>query len=376
MTPICSLDPDKFGYYQVGDLRTYSKLEALELQQRTGHFPEWQFNRRAFDAHPWTQEPALDLWQLYKLRAQQIRDSYDYVVLFYSGGSDSQNLLGAWIDQGCRIDEIATQWNYSATQKKMGYWNGEVSAVVLPWIEELKKRGLEFNFRLLDVSEDTRDVVDFHRTNYEYYTNCNVSPNNHAKNLWRERIADYRDRIAAGQKLCFVWGSDKPFFYWDKKYYVLFQDIIDNCVNPYVQQRYHQGWYDELFYWTPDMPELVAKQVHVLRKFVETIHDPQFYQHKKSRYGYNRHINMWLTEDAVKTIIYPHWDPKTYVDGKPGVNVVSWRDQWLVHSTLEQGTAFRNILQSIESRIDPYWLNSSSISQGFKGSISPRYYIE
>lgn len=372
----CNLTPDKFGYYQIGEQRTYSKMEALELQKHTGYFPEWKFNQEIFSAYNWKQEPQLDLWQLYKLRAQQIRDTYDYVVLFYSGGSDSQNLLAAWLDQGCKIDEIATQWNYSATQRKMGYWNGEVNAVVLPWIDELKKRGIEFKFRLLDVSEDTRDAVDLHHSNYEYITNCNLSPNNHAKNLWRKTIDDYRNRIAAGQKVCFVWGSEKPFFYWDKKHYIIFQDIIDNCVNPYVQQNYNQGWYDELFYWTPDMPELVSKQAHVLRRFVENVHDLQFYQKGKTRFGYNRHINMWLTEEAVKTIIYPKWDPNTYVDGKPGINVVSWRDQWLINGNLEQGKIYQDIIQSLGQRIDTYWLNSSSITKGLKNNISERYYIE
>ena len=48
-------------------------------------------------------------------------------------------------------------------------------------------------------------------------------------------------------------------------WYFAFNDILDNCVNPFVQQRYNDGWYDELFYWSPDYPEIVIKQAHTVK---------------------------------------------------------------------------------------------------------------
>ena len=35
---------DKFGYYLVGDFKTYSKVEAIELHKLTGIHPHWNFN--------------------------------------------------------------------------------------------------------------------------------------------------------------------------------------------------------------------------------------------------------------------------------------------------------------------------------------------
>ena len=64
-------DPDRFGYYCVGNLRTYSKLEAIELHQRTGHHPEWCFNEAVFNSYDWKVEPQLPLQELYRQRAQQ-----------------------------------------------------------------------------------------------------------------------------------------------------------------------------------------------------------------------------------------------------------------------------------------------------------------
>ena len=68
--------PDKFGYYTVGEKKSYSKLEALGWGS-----PKWHFNDEIFSAIDWTIEPPFDLWELYKQRAKQIREQYDYVVL-------------------------------------------------------------------------------------------------------------------------------------------------------------------------------------------------------------------------------------------------------------------------------------------------------
>jgi len=374
----CSFTPDKFGYYQVGDIKTYSKIEALELQKTLGCFPQWNFNNAIYSAQDWTREPQESLWSLYKQRARQIRNSYDYVVLMYSGGSDSQNLLGAWIDEDCKIDEIAIQWNVAATQSKNTYWNGEVDRVALPWVQELKKRGLEFNFRQIDISKNTQDIVDFYGVDYQYYANCNFSPNNYAKNLWRHQISDYKNLIDSGKKLCFVWGSEKPFLHWDGRYYCVFMDIIDNCVNPYTQLNYKQGWYDELFYWTPDLPAITIKQVHVLKNFCKTNHDTVWYQKSKSRRGcYNPVLDQYLREQTLMTLLYPFWAADTYSDGKPPSTIVSLRDSWLIHGNLQQGLQYKNYLNNLKQQLDPYWFNDvHNILHGLKGCVSPHYYLE
>ena len=39
----------KLGYYTVGEERIYIKPRALIRATKTGHFPEWNFNRDVFD---------------------------------------------------------------------------------------------------------------------------------------------------------------------------------------------------------------------------------------------------------------------------------------------------------------------------------------
>ena len=75
---------DKLGVYRVGDLKFYSKLEAIEMHTKTGIHPHWDFNEAVFSCYDWTKEPLLSLQELYKIRALQLRKDYDYIILNYS----------------------------------------------------------------------------------------------------------------------------------------------------------------------------------------------------------------------------------------------------------------------------------------------------
>ena len=90
MTPDISIKQNpKLGYYTVGNKKFYNKPEALVEATKTGHFPEWDFNNDVFGQQNWTQEPETPLKELYRIRAQQLRNTYDYIRIEASGGGDS-----------------------------------------------------------------------------------------------------------------------------------------------------------------------------------------------------------------------------------------------------------------------------------------------
>jgi hypothetical protein len=370
-------DPDKFGYYQVNGHKTFSKQEANEYQNHNGHWPQWNFNDEVFGTMDWKTDPTIDLWEMYKARARQIRAAYDYVVLFYSGGSDSVNILTAWMDAGLKIDEIATVWNLEGAKDPDDYMNAEVSRVVLPGIQRLKDKGLEFKFRLIDITEHTVDFVNRVQSDYIYYVSNHFSPNNIIKSQFRERIQDYVDIIDSGKTMCFVWGSEKPQLFPDgDKHYLQFFDLVDNCVNPYTQARVKDGWYDELFYWTPDLPELVVKQAHTLLKFTETCHIPQYYQDKPNRYGYNHKLKKYVTSNAAKIILYPRWDPYTFNNGKPTNVVFSERDSWFWNGNADGVDMMRSLSDTFFKTLGTNWMNDGANPRsGIKCHGSPKYYL-
>lgn len=370
-----TLTPDKFGFYQVGDRSTYSKLEAIEWARATTAETEWNFNRSVFDALEWTKEPETDLWTMYKLRARQIRESYDYIVLWYSGGSDSHNILHAWLDAGLKIDEIATTWNYSATGDKQNHYNAEITNVVLPDIEELQKKH-EFKFRLVDISQFCIDLFDTWGTEFDYNVNFHFSPNNPAKHLFRDKIDDYKNMIAAGKKVCFVWGKEKPILrYEDGKHYFQFCDNIDNTVGPYVQRKYHQGWYDELFYWSPDFPLIPVKQSHVVLNYIEHAPESDFEEKSKPFHvnGYSKKYDKYLKDEVIKTILYPKWSNDIFCNGKTSSFTYSIRDEWFLLSNLELKRKFISITNDYFRKVDP--LNVQQ-RRNINPRYSPKYWIK
>ena len=81
--------PDKFGFYRVGEYQTYSRIEAIEYATKNKKDIHWNYNDEVFSKVDFSRDIDISLDELYKLRCRQIRNSYDYIVLFYSGGSDS-----------------------------------------------------------------------------------------------------------------------------------------------------------------------------------------------------------------------------------------------------------------------------------------------
>jgi len=373
-------DPYKFGYYEVNGLRTFSKLEAIEIQNATGHWPHWRFNDEVFGKVNWQKEPQINLEQLYRARARQIREAYDYVILFYSGGSDSINILDMWLKEDLKIDEIASFWNYDATKDVNSYCNIEIDKVVFPRIAQLKDDGIEFKFRLIDISQQTASFLNEMDNDYIYIVNHHFSPNSVMKNQFRNRISDYAKLIDSGKSVCIVWGMDKPQLFLENetgRHYCQFIDMMDSCVGPYVQQRMNQGWYDELFYWTPDMPELIIKQAQTVLKFVKNCHLDNLYQTKPNKYGYNKTLKKYLTDAAIKTIIYPTWNPNTFDAGKSRSVTYSDRDTWIWDGNIRQTEILKSLSKQYFSKIGSYWMNDPTNSaKGVKGHCSPRYYLD
>ena len=151
---------DKFGFYTVGNLKTYSKYEAFQVGT-----PIWNFNDDVFSSIDWKINPSFELSKLYKIRAQQIRDKYDHIVLWYSGGSDSHNILRTFIDNDIKLDEVASITEYDITGNKDTYNNSEIYIQVLSDIKELLNTN-KFKFRLVEIGKIALEILNDPKYNY------------------------------------------------------------------------------------------------------------------------------------------------------------------------------------------------------------------
>ena len=345
---------DHFGFYQVGNFCTYSKLEALEKSKQSGQPVDWNFNRAAFNRINWQIEPTGNLDFYYSVRAQQIRDKYDYIVLWFSGGADSHNVLNTFVNNNIFIDEIAQYHSLEGAQgNKKTMMNKEVFETSAPITVDLIQNNPTYKntvHRLVDISQIITKVnlFDNNKWDYFYKVNTYLSPGALSRSYIREIIPAYQDLINAGKKLCFLWSLEKPAVSKENQQWIFsFKDGFDHVVSARSQQLNRQWEYDEFFYWSPELPELVCKQAHVVKRYLENISDQDVDGYHvlhgspvMDSYGVDTNQIDWnavvtnrgktytLTNPGLHRLIYSDWNPNLIVCGKPASLIFNQRDDW------------------------------------------------
>jgi hypothetical protein len=392
---------DKFGFYQVGDRRTYSKLEAIELHRQTGIHPHWNFNEEFFSSYDWTVEPSEDLETLYARRAQQIRDTYDYVVVAYSGGVDSDNIIKSFVNNNIKLDEILTYNVYKSHNNYKHVDTHELVQKAWPTIKSLKDQGIDFKHRHLDLSDQVFQILQDTnmRLNRAYYASTHFGSIHLSATYLRETEPDYIKLSESNKKMVFVWGTDKPRIYYEnEKFCLKFLDLVDNGVRVRTQMLNRQNEYDELFYWSPESVDIICKQGHILKNFFKQCHsfissDDGFNSNLLSnnvgpiKSYVNEHRGQlslpdelsYLREfspmDLTNWLIYRDFDPGSWFTFKPKTRLISPRES-VFNQDLELNTHVRYLTEKLSS-IDRYWWqNPDTIVGGMKLCVSPSYFLE
>lgn len=376
---------DKFGVYRLGDLKVYSKLEAIEMHAKTGIHPHWDFNEAILGCYDWTKEPSQSLTDLYRQRAQQLRDQYDYIILQYSGGADSQNVLDTFLDNNIMLDEIVTFVNYEATGETHNFLNAEAWEVAIPKGKSYTEKYPWLHHRILDWKDITLEYFSRPSSRYEwiYAVNMVITPFTVAKESLMMKVEDWANRVNAGQRVCMLYGSDKPrVLHINGKFLLRFIDMLGNCPDVNVISG-QQQWHEELFYWTPDLPEIMIKQAHVIRRYLSgpDVAQKQFVSRDKSDLAYVEKdgVKWWLSNHGVHTLLYPKWDINTFSVGKPSSCIVSPRDTWFfdIEDSHVAKSNWRTGFDKLKTSVPEYWLNDpNDLSAGFKACWSRDYYLE
>ncbi len=380
----------RFGYYKVGNDIVFSKIEALELADRKNSPISWHYNDDVFDSIDWKIEPKFTLSEIYKLRAQQIRKSYDYIVLFYSGGADSHNMLESFLHADVKIDEIVSFHSYDADKDVSSEFNKEIFTTAVPYVKKCKTEGrLDNNtpHRLVEMG----DIISrFNKavswSNFSYYFNSSPTINNVARAFLREYIDEYKVLISQGKKVGFIWGHDKPrIMHTNGKFFLHFMDIFDNCVSTWIQQNNPAGWFDEMFYSTPDMPELIVKQAHTIKNFLNISSDSHPWVtelvtglgHVIKNYPDDSWKAFWLTQDGQSALIYPWFRDDLYYAPKYLNYINGPRDEWFWKDK-EASSNYNKVIESVILKFGNKWLRSNEMIglKTTKNFTSKKYWLE
>lgn len=361
------------GYYVVGERIFQSKTQALIEASKTNQQPHWKFSDDIFSTVDWTHGSDVDLRQLYQLRARQLREKYDYLILSYSGGSDSWTVLNSFLTAGLEVDELLVRWPLKATANLFTITrNADASNILSEWelnikpdLDYIAKHHPNIKITVYDWSDDIgNEVVE----DDWYSVNDHLNPGVFRKFTV---IGDKeRQMIDAGKKTAIIWGVDKPQIrYKEGDLYLYFLDKLANtrCVTG-VNNRTA-----ELFFWSADCPELVHGQARVVYEYF-------------ARNPAQVHIVDWednaqskkvLYNTLVRSLVYPDWNPKKFQANKPDSMVWNMNDKWMFTGLTDHRyyQSWEHGLNSIKNAVDPKFHQASTSGrfEGWTGFVSPMY---
>jgi hypothetical protein len=310
LAPIISQDYDEFnpkmGYYRVGNQRIGTKIPALIEGTKQNIHPEWIFNNHVFDQVDWSIEPSEDIYQLYGQRAKQLREKYDYIILMYSAGSDSETVLNAFLRNGLEPDEIVVTWALGLenaykpdpTDFRPDNLLSEWNFTVKPRLEQIAKDYPNIKITLNNWTEDY-DKVQIPE-DYLLTRHINLAP--FAGKRWSfHNIHSISESLIKHQNAVVLWGQDKPRVCINNGFFCFyFIDVA--CQAHYTDLR--NGKHSEYFFWNPDCVKMLTKQAHLVVKFFEN--NPRFQTYINWPINNPSWRNFY--DQVVRAVIYPELD--------------------------------------------------------------------
>lgn len=297
---------DKFKQYN-------DRLEAIN----SGNHCDFYYYDLEFSKFDWTTPPKESLQELYRRRAQQIRDQYDRVVICYSGGIDSTQVLETFYYNNIHIDEILVV-GATSQDKEHGSddnHNGDLYHNVFPYLKDLhlpKTKISFFDYTNYFDKPNTFTLIDKHGDDYVDHIGVRTSLHNL---FWYDL-----DKFLGGNKnTAYVMGKDKPILEFDrllKKYYMRFHDV--SYVDYGNRYQYDNGKRIN-FYSEPDSVDIIIKQCHMIKDRNEYIQET-----------WQKDIFLNYFEN-IKPIIYDLKRPLVHQSKKSKTLHLSARDMFLLN---------------------------------------------
>ena len=354
----------ELGYYTCDGKIFTSKIEACIYATKTSKSIDWIFNDEIFSSYNWSDEPEHSLDYYYDKRARELREKYDYIVISYSGGADSHNLLQSFLRQNLFVDElvvnvfeksnniyvkdpnITDNWNYAA----------EYSLQIYPRLDEIRNQSPRTKINVVDMSDAVFDslrkagdaswIIDKKEV-------LNVSGVTRYNYVW---FKDIKKKFDKDKKIALILGNEKPMtLIKDDKFYVLFYDVSANISMAQEHLTEHPNAKVEMFYWNPDCCDMICKQAHVIKKWLEMNPQMKPIWTPKTRAEFNKNLGLYH-HSILRTLVYSTWNTSWFQTRKGRQGWYNEIDTWfhkLYSDTPEYGI-WKEGLNYVETNAAPY----------------------
>jgi hypothetical protein len=325
------IEVNHIGRWDVNGIPFYNKREAVLYASANG-CPDIKFvwHDDAFVNFDRRLLGTKTLPELYKERAQQVRDEYDYIIFNYSGGPDSHNMLRTFIENKIKIDQIYVRWPVitskaglyvpNTTDLNVGNTVSEWDFSLKPTLDWLAKNHPEIPIEIYDWGENLHEGM-YHDAIFEAQSHY-YGPGSLASQAGGYKRWGYRE-LEKGKKVCSLMGFDKPRIGRNEQGQVgMFFSDLPMCIASDVIGEF------EPFYWSHKLPHLPFEQAY--RMYTYFKHHPE------------EQDQMWMTGNAnwgrfehnkalAVQICYSHtWDPAMHYQGGKDISPIRReRDQWL-----------------------------------------------
>lgn len=361
----------KLGYYDCNGTEFYSKIQACFHAVKVGKPVGWNFNDDVFSKIDWTQEPEETLDQLYDQRARQLREKYNYIVLSYSGGSDSHNIYESFRRQGLHIDEIVVNTLTKASEKfvivdpnNKEARNGpeaEHQLQLIPRLKEIHNAMPRTKISVHDMSDilfsslAEKKNEDWILDMKEGVNPVGITRHNYLK------FKNVRSLFDIGHSTAIITGIEKPRTFIAKGN--LYFRFIDRSANINAMSE-HFTEYDnctlEYFYWSPDCARMLVKQGHVIKKFLEAMPENQ-HLWLQSRLNTSNMFRL-VHERILRSVIYTTWNNDWYQADKAVGDWYSEFDRWFIDNYKETVAwrAWNDGITLLKTNLTPFLKNNLS----------------
>jgi len=304
----------EFCYYTCNSLIFEKKIEALIYSQTVNKPVQWYLQDHIFSKYPWHIEPQESLDELYDKRAKELREKYDYLILCFSGGADSNNILESFIRQNLHLDEIVTlhtdyvikvHTDLNIKNKSNDNLAAEHILNAIPRLKYANEKLPKTKITIIDDTDSlTKSIQNYKNEEWILKRNDHLGAIAPLRfNFFENK--DIRKRLDKYNSVAIIYGRDKPKIKLrDNDVFITFTDVGFNTIKVTNHNSDYKNITTEYFYWNTSCLSMMAKQAHTVKKWLE--YNPSML--KYWTINANDFKGRSMQETLMREIIYTTWN--------------------------------------------------------------------